>query len=83
MILNFTVDKQIITRTDNEKVVRLSRNYLYAHFEFSDDWIGEKTAVFRSYNKAYNMLFDSDSAYDLVKSSKFRFFYKMFVNNSY
>ena len=31
----------------------------------------------------YNMLFDSDLAYNLVKSSKFRFFYKMFVNNSY
>lgn len=31
----------------------------------------------------YNMLFDSDLAYNLVKSSKFRFFYKIFVNNSY
>lgn len=31
----------------------------------------------------YNMLFDSDSAYNLVRSSKFRFFYKIFVNNSY
>ena len=31
----------------------------------------------------YNMLEDIDSAYDLVKSSKMRFFYKVFINNGY
>lgn len=60
MRLIFDVNKQIVTRTDNEKVVRLSRNFLYAHFEFSEEWTGEKTAVFRYRNKTYNMLLDSD-----------------------
>lgn len=60
MIISFNVEKQIVTRTDRERVVRLSRNYLYAHFEFSEEWIGEKTAVFKYRNKAYNMLLDSE-----------------------
>lgn len=60
MIISFSVNKQIVTRTDHEKVVRLSKNYLYAHFEFSDEWTGEKTAVFKYRNKAYNMLLDSE-----------------------
>lgn len=31
----------------------------------------------------YNMLKDTEKAYKLVKSSKFRFFYSIFVNNGY
>jgi hypothetical protein len=37
MLLSFNVEKQIITRTDTEKVVTNSMNYLYAQFSFSDE----------------------------------------------
>lgn len=61
MILFFTVEKQIITRRDNEKVVRDSRNYLSIDFSFSEDWQGEKTAVFRGKSgAAYNALIGDD-----------------------
>ncbi len=60
MVLSFLVDKQIITRVDKEKVVRDSMNYLYANFEFSPDWVGEKTAVFKSKSGAFNVLLDDD-----------------------
>lgn len=60
MVLSFLVDKQIITRVDKEKVVRDSMNYLYASFEFSPDWVGEKTAVFKSKSGAFNVLLDND-----------------------
>lgn len=60
MVLSFLVDKQIITRVDKEKVVRDSMNYLYANFEFSPDWTGQKTAVFKSKSGAFNVLLDDD-----------------------
>lgn len=60
MVLNFTVDKQIIARTDNENVVRDSQNYLYVHFDFSAEWIHEKTAVFAYKDEAYNVLLDEN-----------------------
>lgn len=60
MELVFNVNKQIITRADAEKVVRGSRNYLFARFNFSEEWTGLKTAVFSTRTKSYNMLLDSD-----------------------
>lgn len=63
MILFFTVDKQIITRRDSEKVVRDSVNYLHVNFSFSEEWTGDKTAVFKSKSGiAYNVLVDSDGS---------------------
>lgn len=63
MILVFTVDKQIITRRDNEKVVRDSVNYLHVNFSFSEEWTGDKTAVFKSKSGiAYNVLVGSDGS---------------------
>ncbi len=60
MILFFSVDKQMITRTDNEHVVQDSQNYLYAQFEFSEEWTGQITAVFKGKDgTAYNVLLDS------------------------
>ena len=60
MILFFNVDKQIITRTDNEHVVQDSQNYLYAHFDFSEEWTGQITAVFKGKDgQAYNVLLDN------------------------
>ena len=63
MILFFTVDKQIITRRDNEKVVRDSQNYLYINFSFSEDWTGTKTAVFKGKSgDAFNVLIDENGS---------------------
>lgn len=62
MVLSFLVDKQIITRVDKEKVVRDSMNYLRAQFQFSPDWTGQKTAVFKSKSGAYNVLIDDDGS---------------------
>lgn len=59
MNLLFSVDKQIITRTDKEKVVRDSMNYLHANFTFSEEWTGQITAVFKSKSGAYNVLLDN------------------------
>lgn len=59
MILFFTVDRQIITRTDNESVVQDSQNYLYAQFDFSEEWEGTITAVFKGKDgEAFNVLLD-------------------------
>lgn len=47
-MLTFIVDKQIITRTDTNKPVSNSVDYLQATFSFSSDWDGTmKTAIFK------------------------------------
>lgn len=47
--LKFQIKGQTIRRIDGFKVVAKSINYLYAQFEFSDDWgSGTKTAQFKS-----------------------------------
>lgn len=61
MLLTFDVEKQIIMRTDTEKVVTNSMNYLYARFTFSEEWTGEKTAVFSAQKKTYNALLDENN----------------------
>lgn len=61
MLLSFNVEKQIITRTDTEKVVTNSMNYLYAQFSFSDEWTGEKTAVFKGKHGTYNAILDAEN----------------------
>lgn len=61
MLLSFNVEKQIITRTDTEKVVTNSMNYLYAQFTFTDEWVGEKTAVFKGKHGTYNALLDAEN----------------------
>lgn len=49
-VLKFSVNNQIIERTDTFVPVRSSKNYLYAEFDFqTDDWNGKsKTVLFRS-----------------------------------
>ena len=51
-VLKFSVNNQIIERTDTFVPVRSSKNYLYAEFDFqTDDWNGKsKTVLFRSGN---------------------------------
>lgn len=45
MTMEFEVDRQILSRTDNERVVEDSENYLYAHFTFSEDWDGTQKGI--------------------------------------
>lgn len=59
MNISFSVDKQIIHRLDNESIVQDSQNYLYADFEFSEEWGGEITAVFKGADgQTFNVLLD-------------------------
>lgn len=61
MYIDFAVNKQSIKRTDNNKIVSGSENYLYARFTFTEDWTGIiKTAVFKSGNKAFNVILDDN-----------------------
>lgn len=60
MQLTFSVQNQIITRTDDFKPVAKSQNYLRASFTFSDDWGNDdKIAIFHVGNDNYEMILDS------------------------
>ena len=60
MQLTFSVQNQIITRTDDFKPVAKSQNYLGASFTFSDDWGNDdKIAIFHVGNDNYEMILDS------------------------
>ena len=48
LYITFKVNGQHIVRTDTNRVVSDSRNYLRASFEFSEEWTGIKTAIFKS-----------------------------------
>lgn len=50
MMLEFVVDKQLITRTDSEQPSEKSKGYLQAHFSFSEDWdvVEDRTAFFQN-----------------------------------
>ena len=67
MLLSFKITKQIISRTDREKPVADSKNYLRAAFDLPSDWEGAVTAVFK-YKKqetdkgdTYEQILDSDA----------------------
>lgn len=61
MELKFKVNKQHISRTDAEKVVADSRNYLSCAFSFSEDWNGTvKTAVFKKGSTVYHTVISDD-----------------------
>lgn len=47
MIIEINVEKQIGSRTDENKVVADSKNYLKVHFTFTEEWTGTKTALFK------------------------------------
>lgn len=55
-MLKFKVESQVIERCDNFAVVADSKNYLYAEFEFSDEWTGEVTAIFGDGDQYYCVL---------------------------
>lgn len=62
MQLTFSVQNQIITRTDDFKPVAKSQNYLRASFTFSEDWgDDDKIAIFHVGNDNYEMILDSEN----------------------
>lgn len=61
MNISFEVTNQIIKRTDENKVVADSRNYLSAEFTFTDEWQGTITAVFKKDGTAYAVILDEEN----------------------
>lgn len=59
MNIEFQVKNQIIERVDKNKVVADSRNYLFAVFDFSDEWNGTITALFKKGEKSIEMLLEN------------------------
>ncbi len=59
MDITFNVEKQLICRTDNEKPVAKSENFLFAQFTFSGEWKGTKTAIFNN-GTPYNVILQDD-----------------------
>lgn len=74
-MLEFNVKKQIIERIDDFDVVADSRNYLKAHFNLSEEWIGDVTAVFGFGGQFYNVVLDDDSTcvvpFEVIKMPEF------------
>ena len=61
MRIIFEVGNQTIIRTDRNKIVANSKNYLFADFSFSSDWDGViKTAIFSKGKKSYSVILDKD-----------------------
>ncbi len=61
MELKFKVNKQHISRTDGEKAVADSRNYLSCAFSFGEDWNDmAKTAVFKKESTVYHVVLSDD-----------------------
>lgn len=76
MKITFDVVNQRISRTDDNKIVADSKNYLYAQFFFkTDDWDDiTKTAVFEKGGKPYFVILDEDDTckvpWEVIKPGK-------------
>jgi hypothetical protein len=85
--LQFTVTNQIITRIDNFKPVALSKNYLYAHFEFlTPEWTGlTATAIFRNSEDAFEVILDANNdalvPWELLEADERQFFVSVFAGD--
>ena len=60
LYITFKVNGQHIVRTDTNRVVSDSRNYLRASFEFSEEWTGIKTAIFKSGDVVRHAVLEND-----------------------
>ena len=60
LYITFKVKGQHIVRTDTNRVVSDSRNYLRASFEFSEEWTGIKTAIFKSGDIVRNSILENN-----------------------
>ena len=73
MYIKFNVHNQIIKRTDTNRVVADSRNYLYAAFNFSEEWTGTKTAIFKNGDVVKHVILENDEClvpWEVIKSGK-------------
>ncbi len=59
------VDGMSITLIDKPEVLTLNRNILKAEFNFSDEWVGVKTALFLVDGVTYSVLIEDDNACDI------------------
>ena len=73
-MLQFDIKNQIIERVDLFGVVADSRNYLKATFSFSEEWIGEKTAIFGHSGEFYSVVLEEDVCsvpWEVIKAPHF------------
>lgn len=75
MTITFSVENQIIKRTDCRQVVADSQNYLRASFSFTNDWSGIITAFFTHGDDTYAMILDEDNTclvpWEVIKADGF------------
>lgn len=85
--LQFVVVNQIIFRNDHFKPVALSKNYLYAHFEFlTPEWTGlTATAIFRNSEDAFEVILDANNdalvPWELLEADERQFFVSVFAGD--
>ncbi|MBO4941691.1 MAG: hypothetical protein J6D15_05770 [Clostridia bacterium] len=73
-MLCFNIKNQIIERTDDFKVVADSRNYLTAHFSFSEEWEGDIVAIFGNGTQFYNVILSDNACtvpWEIIKAPFF------------
>lgn len=74
-MLTFNVNKQIITRTDNNVAIADSVDYLTATFSFSEEWENcSKTVIFRFCHTVKSLVLENDSCivpWEVIKSGGF------------
>ena len=75
MKLEFKIENQSLTRTDDNKAVDLSNNYLECGFSFSEDWDDfARFVIFRCNKKSYRVAINDETClvpYDVLKADKF------------
>ena len=72
--LEFVVKGQNISRVDSEDIVADSKNYLKAHFTFSAEWQGIKTAIFKKGLIVIHVILNNDECFvpwEVIKPGKF------------
>lgn len=74
-MIEFNVKNQSVERTDEFCVVADSRNYLTAHFNMSEEWVGGVTAVFGFGGRFYNVVLDEEHTcvvpFEVIKTPMF------------
>lgn len=62
MTITFNVENQILSRTDTNRIIEKSKNYLFAEFTFSADWDNtNKAIIFDNNTLRYKVYLDSDN----------------------
>lgn len=62
MTITFNVENQILSRTDTNRIIEKSKNYLFAEFTFSEDWNNtNKAIIFENNVLRYKIYLDSDN----------------------